>query len=557
MNPTDHAITKKTVSHTPLSDAEIASLAHTLFLYCTARTDNAADAEDLCGEVWLALYESLPQLREDAAFYGFFWSIAGNVVKRFYRKKQRVRLEALSDTLMETLADPDAAPECCMEEPDADVFRLRRELALLNKQHRQAVVHYYIDRLPCAEIGRRMGISESMVKYLLFRSRILLREGLTMERTYGELCYHPVELSIGFFGEGTDPYTELRGRRTLMLQNILFACYNDALTAEEVSLAIGVAAPYLEEELALLTENGLLIREGRRYSTNIVLFTKAYQKEASEATAPQEKAIAAIVQNAVETKADTLRETVFRANPAFREMEAPVFRWQMSAILLRLAILDRLQSRIVREIPENAYGARSFVWGCEMNPDKESDPFAVAYATVDDGDSEHHGARGRLVFLDLPLFGEMYHTYFFQRKGAAHVFFSLLSGTSVSALGENDRFLAGEMVKRGYFHADSEILRPAMPVCTTAEYDALAAEFEEDIAKISDVGAALAGTATSILLEHVPVRCKKTVKSGAYGFLWALDHAVAAPLAKLYASGFLTDIRPFSRMLPTAFTVLY
>ena len=521
MNQTDHAITKKTVSHTPLSDAEIASLAHTLFLYCTARTDNAADAEDLCGEVWLALYESLPQLREDAAFYGFFWSIAGNVVKRFYRKKQRVRLEALSDTLMETLADPDAAPECCMEEPDADVFRLRRELALLNKQHRQAVVHYYIDRLPCAEIGRRMGISESMVKYLLFRSRILLREGLTMERTYGELCYHPVELSIGFFGEGTDPYTELRGRRTLMLQNILFACYNDALTAEEVSLAIGVAAPYLEEELALLTEDGLLIREGRRYSTNIVLFTK------------------------------------FRANPAFREMEAPVFRWQMSAILLRLAILDRLQSRIVREIPENAYGARSFVWGCEMNPDKESDPFAVAYATVDDGDSEHHGARGRLVFLDLPLFGEMYHTYFFQRKGAAHVFFSLLSRTSVSALGENDRFLAGEMVKRGYFHADSEILRPAMPVCTTAEYDALAAVFEEDIAKISDVGTALAGTATSILLEHVPVRCKKTVKSGAYGFLWALDHAVAAPLAKLYASGFLTDIRPSSGMLPTAFTVLY
>ena len=60
------------VAHTPLSDAEIASLAHTLFLYCTARTDNEADAEDLCGEIWLALYESLPHLREDAAFYGFF-----------------------------------------------------------------------------------------------------------------------------------------------------------------------------------------------------------------------------------------------------------------------------------------------------------------------------------------------------------------------------------------------------------------------------------------------------------------------------------------------------
>ena len=557
MNQTDHAMAEKTASHTPLSDAEIASLAHTLLLYCTAKTDNETDAEDLCGEIWLALYESLPHLREDAAFYGFFWSIAGNVVKRFYRKKQRTRLDTLSETLTETLADLDAAPDRCMEEPDADIFRLRRELALLNKQHRQAVVHYYIDRLPCAEIGRRMGISESMVKYLLFRSRTRLREGLTMERAYGELCYHPVELSIGFFGEGTDPYTQLRGRRTLMLQNILFACYNDALTAEEVSLAIGVAVPYLEEELALLKEDGLLVREGKRYSTNIVLFTKAYQKETTEATAPQEKAIAAIVRNAVETKADTLRETVFRTNPTFREMEEPVFRWQMSAILLRLAILDRLQSRIVREIPENAYGVRSFVWGCEMDPDTKSDPFAVAYATVDDGDDAHHGARGRIVFLDLPLFGEMCHTYFFQRQGAAHVFFSLLSGTPVAALGENDRFLAGEMVKRGYFHADSGILRPTVPACTTAEYDALTAVFEEDIAKISDTGAALAGTATNILLEHVPVRCKKSVKSGAYGFLWALDHAVAAPLAELYASGFLTDIRPSSGMLPTAFTVLY
>ena len=132
-----------------------------------------------------------------------------------------------------------------------------------------------------------------------------------MERTYGELCYRPVELSIGFFGEGTDPYTQLRGRRTRMLQNILYACYNDALTAEEVSLAIGVALPYLEEELAILTEDGLLVREGKRYSTDIVLFTKAYQRETIEATVSLEKAIAAIVQNAVETKSGHTPENGF------------------------------------------------------------------------------------------------------------------------------------------------------------------------------------------------------------------------------------------------------
>lgn len=540
----------------PLTDTEIASLAHTLFLYCTARTDNINDAEDLCSEVWLALYESLPHLRDDAAFYGFFWSIAGNVVKRFYRQKHRTLSIPLSDALGENLTDPDANPDRFIEDPDADIFRLRRELALLHKQNRQAVVHYYIDRLPCTEIGRRMGISESMVKYLLFRSRILLREGLTMERAYGELCYRPVELSIGFFGEGTDPYTQLRGRGKRMLQNILYACYNDALTAEEVSLAIGVALPYLEEELAILTEDGLLVQEGKRYSTNIVLFTKAYQKETTETTASHEKAIANIVQNAVETKGETLRKTVFRANATFREMAEPSFRWQMSAFLLRLSILERLQSQIVCEIPKNKFGTHSFVWGCEIDPEKEPNPFAVAYATVDDGNASHN-ARGRIAFLDLPLFGEMYHTYFFQRKGAAHVFFSLLTGTSVSMFGENDRLLSEEMVKRGYFHTDSEILRPTIPVYTTAEYDALIAVFEEDITKIADSGNILSEMATDILLEHVPTRCKKTVKSGAYGFLWALDHAIASPIATLYASGFLSHVQKSPEILPTTFAVLY
>ena len=48
---------------------------------------------------------------------------------------------------------------------------LRRELGLLHKEYRHAVILYYVENKSCLEISRLLGISESMVKYLLFKSR--------------------------------------------------------------------------------------------------------------------------------------------------------------------------------------------------------------------------------------------------------------------------------------------------------------------------------------------------------------------------------------------------
>ena len=71
------------------------------------------------------------------------------------------------------------------EEEDSALFLLRRELALLAEKYRKAVVLYYIESKSCLEISDCLGISESMVKYLLFKSRQILKEGMRMERNYG------------------------------------------------------------------------------------------------------------------------------------------------------------------------------------------------------------------------------------------------------------------------------------------------------------------------------------------------------------------------------------
>ena len=69
-------------------------------------------------DIILEIYKSVDNIRNIDAFYGFMWAVAGNVYKQWYKNKS------------------------------------------------------------CSEISKHLSISESMVKYLLFKSRQILKEGL-------------------------------------------------------------------------------------------------------------------------------------------------------------------------------------------------------------------------------------------------------------------------------------------------------------------------------------------------------------------------------------------
>ena len=115
-------------------------------------------------------------------------------------------------------------------------------LRLLSEKYRRATILYYLENKSCAEIAGILSVSESMVKYLLFKSRKLLKEGMSMERNYGEQSYQPKRLELLFWGNGPNRYYSLCSK--LIPQNILFACYNDSITAEQIALEIGVGLPY-------------------------------------------------------------------------------------------------------------------------------------------------------------------------------------------------------------------------------------------------------------------------------------------------------------------------
>ena len=83
----------------------IEETAKTVFSYCLARTNSKEEAEDLSQDIILKLLTVQGNLRDDKAFYGFMWTVAGNVCKEWYKKRRKI----IESELDENIPD-DSAP---------------------------------------------------------------------------------------------------------------------------------------------------------------------------------------------------------------------------------------------------------------------------------------------------------------------------------------------------------------------------------------------------------------------------------------------------------------
>ena len=512
----------------------IAEMSRTVYAWCAARTATAADAEDLSQEVLLAMLHAAPNLKDTRAFYGFMWSVAGNVYRSWLRKRRGPSAE-----LTEGVADP-ADPFASVEVADENVRLLRRELMLLTRQCRQAAVLYYIRGMKVAEVARALSVSVSMAKYLLFKARNTIREGMEMERNYGEQSYHPRRLDLRYWSHGPNHCYGMAG--TLLRQNILLACYNDALTAEQIALAVGVGLPYMEDDLAKLHEVDLLARDGAgRYRTNIVIFTEDYNREAAALIAQEVGAVADKVKACIADLEEAVRGLGFTGCG----MNAAAFAWQMTALLLHRAVICAAGEKAAPKLPLDKWGVPSLCWGVEQPAHEAEDPFAFGTAHMDN-------SRGDLVHcMDFPANGEMVHHSVCQQR-SANVFLAIARGEG-DALSVNDEAIAAELMRLGYVHRTADGLRVSCPVFTEAQYTALIRLIGPAAQEIADIALRIREKEAALLTEHVPEHLKDRAADMAYFRLF--ESAVSLPAARLHGERFLANARSCD-WLPTTYVVL-
>lgn len=248
-----------------------------IYGYAYSRIYNKEQVDDLASDIVCEIITSAKNLKDERAFWGYAWKIADHTVRRFIRKTELInRSETITE---ENVGVYDQSPERAYIEKETEnenLYLLRRELSLLSKTHREVCVAYYVNQKSCLEISREQKISVEMVKYHLFKARKLLKEGITMTKTFGEKSYNPGIFRLDFWGD-RNKYQDLFKRK--LPGSIVLAAYYAPMSAEELSLELGVSMPYLEEEIEILEAAGVLLKKANRYQTNIVIITDEYEKE--------------------------------------------------------------------------------------------------------------------------------------------------------------------------------------------------------------------------------------------------------------------------------------
>lgn len=340
----------------------------TVFGFSLTRLQDVNEAEELTSDILYQLVRSADKLEDPDRFYAYMWSTAEHVYADYIRKKtrRRKRVAALDD--VEDRADDNTSALDGMIKRES-IAALRRELSLLSRRYREVVVMHYMDGKTCAEIAKRLGMSSDMVKYCLFRARNILREGMDMERLYGEKSYRPHRFEIDFWGDRAGDDNEYREfQRRKIKGNILLAAYWSAATAQEISLELGVSMPYLEDEIAALLERKYLIEtKDGKYRTNIPIITSDSRRAVIES-----------IESAVKETADR----IMNASDEFERVFADRFadenttRWQKILFTMHFTLLEC--DRNMEELPSggayslvNGGGGHGVVWGRSSDGDED------------------------------------------------------------------------------------------------------------------------------------------------------------------------------------------
>ncbi len=145
----------------------------TIFRFIYARLDDRQDAEDLTEEVFLRVWQALPDYREQGVpFLAFLFRIARNAVIDFYRTSGRSGYqESIDETPIHDLqADPGEVAIANLEHQE-----IRQILDTLRDDYRMVLVLRFLSELSPEETAQVMGRSIGAVRVLQHRALSALR----------------------------------------------------------------------------------------------------------------------------------------------------------------------------------------------------------------------------------------------------------------------------------------------------------------------------------------------------------------------------------------------
>ena len=252
-----------------------------VFYFCLKKTGNEQEAAELSGEISLEVVQALVRGKEPEHFDAWLWTVVRNcwakwAAKRYYPAYEQVDIQDYEETLA---SDKSVEDDIIYSE---ELECIRRGLAFIRADYRNILVAHYFEEKSVSEISRQFGIPLGTVKTKLQSSRKILKEGMDMVKQFGTRSFQPE--TVRFHSSGNQPSgLPFSAVSRKLPVNILCEANNNASTIEELSLELGIAMPYMEEEVELLEKSELLRRlDNGKYITNFFISPKECQNEVNE-----------------------------------------------------------------------------------------------------------------------------------------------------------------------------------------------------------------------------------------------------------------------------------
>lgn len=241
--------------------------------YAIRRTYSSEEADELAQEILFTAVRELPKLKDKSKLEPWLWGIARNAAKSFRRSMGKQRAMYSYDSL-EALTYEDEH----FEGEEEILSSLREKIAMLSCIYRDIIVLYYYDGLSTKAISEKLNVPEGTVRWRLTEARKKLKKELT---EMNETALRPVKIHLDIYGSGnydgkTIPFPSAYINDALS-QNILYYCYEQPKSVEDLAKLCGVPAFYIEERIDNLLKKDAVIEASKgRYQTDFIIWSDKY-----------------------------------------------------------------------------------------------------------------------------------------------------------------------------------------------------------------------------------------------------------------------------------------
>ena len=498
-----------------------------LFYFCLKKTGNNNEAEDLTQDIALQIITALNKNMIPTSFSAWVWQIARNRYSVWAKEKHN-RNESVTGSDIGDYEIKDESENIIDEMIHTEQMALlRRELAFIKSDYRNIVVAYYIENKSVRDIASSLSVSISAVQQRLHRARIILKEGMNMAREFGKLSYNPENISFinnGLYGANGEPWNFIS--RSLC-KNILLAAYRTPSTAEELAMEVGVALPYMEEELHGLVDTTLMKKNGNKYETNFFIVSADAQEKINvhlKAITPElTRAVISAMEYEVNWKNENSPEWHEGYQP-FEDMKWALLMYQTDVI--NFDTLDAFNSTR-KELPKANLGK----WGHTIRPNGgEWDILGMeSYQGDEPSFVGLHGCVSSPAERNLEEISFQQFKFLYKRiaeKTPTTMPYNYAKALVSIAKGETDNLdesVISYLEEHGYIKKDKNGYRPTFLVMFRSKNKAMPPKDLETLENLRSI-------ATKIAMQHY-LFCREQIHKEIPAFLkddeYQIDHACA------------------------------